>query len=48
MSKKSLIDAFDVKKKVIKVDTVEIRIKSPERKVRKRKLFSFLDEVENE
>jgi hypothetical protein len=36
------------KEKVIKVDTVEIRIKSPERKVRKRKLFSFLDEVENE
>lgn len=36
------------KEKTITVDTVEIRIKSPERKIRKRKLFNFLDEVENE
>ena len=35
------------KERVVKIDTVELRIKSPERKIRKRKMFSFLDEVED-
>ena len=36
------------KEKTVNIDTIEIRIKSPERKVRKRNKFKFLDEVENE
>ena len=35
------------KEKTVNIDTIEIRIKSPERKVRKRNKFKFLDEVEN-